>query len=77
MWFFCGTDTNHGLVGFHYVVLKDKSTVDETESTLLTTESSVITRFTRRTGINLNNVILMCWSEAQTNPQVKSLIGTF
>jgi TetR/AcrR family transcriptional regulator, transcriptional repressor of aconitase len=37
--------------------------------------TSVMTKFARRSGINLNNIILMCWSEAQTNEQVKSLIS--
>jgi len=36
-----------------------------------------IARFTSRKGIDLNAVILMCWSEAQTNPKVKSLIRSY
>jgi TetR/AcrR family transcriptional regulator, transcriptional repressor of aconitase len=32
---------------------------------------------TSRMGIDLNSVILMCWSEAQTNPKVKSLIRNY
>jgi TetR/AcrR family transcriptional regulator, transcriptional repressor of aconitase len=39
--------------------------------------TSVMTKFTRRSGINLNAVILMCWSEAQTNKPVKALISAF
>ena len=39
--------------------------------------TSAMSRFTKRSGFNLNTIILMCWSEAQTNPQVKSLIATF
>jgi AcrR family transcriptional regulator len=36
-----------------------------------------IASFTNRMGIDLNAVILMCWSEAQTNPKVKSLIRSY
>jgi TetR/AcrR family transcriptional regulator, transcriptional repressor of aconitase len=39
--------------------------------------TSIMARHTRRGDIKLNTVILMCWSEAQTNPQVKSVIVTF
>ena len=36
-----------------------------------------VVRFTNRMGIDINSVILMCWSEAQTNPEVKSLIRSY
>jgi AcrR family transcriptional regulator len=36
-----------------------------------------IASFTSRMGIDLNSVILMCWSEAQTNHEVGSLIRGF
>jgi AcrR family transcriptional regulator len=36
--------------------------------------TSAITKHTRRKGIDLNVVILMCWSEAQTNKKVRKLI---
>jgi TetR/AcrR family transcriptional regulator, transcriptional repressor of aconitase len=39
--------------------------------------TSAIAKHTRRKKIDLNVVILMCWSEAQTNAQVKKLIYTF
>lgn len=39
--------------------------------------TSAITKHTRRKGIDLNVVILMCWSEAQTNKKVRKLIYSF
>jgi TetR/AcrR family transcriptional regulator, transcriptional repressor of aconitase len=39
--------------------------------------TSAIAKHTRRKKIDLNVVILMCWSEAQTNAQVKRLIYSF
>ena len=39
--------------------------------------TSAIAKHTRRKGVDLNVVILMCWSEAQTNTQVKRLIYSF
>jgi AcrR family transcriptional regulator len=39
--------------------------------------TSTIDKHTRRSEIDLNVVILMCWSEAQTNQQVKALISGF
>jgi AcrR family transcriptional regulator len=36
-----------------------------------------IARFTSRMGFDLNAVILMCWSEAQSNAKVKSLIRDY
>jgi AcrR family transcriptional regulator len=39
--------------------------------------TSVIAQFTKRSGIDLNAIILMCWSEAQTNEQVKAEISDF
>jgi AcrR family transcriptional regulator len=38
--------------------------------------TSAIEKHTRRSEIDLNVVILMCWSEAQTNQQVKALISS-
>lgn len=39
--------------------------------------TSVIARFTNRSGLNLNAIILICWSEAQTNSKVRELINDF
>jgi AcrR family transcriptional regulator len=39
--------------------------------------TSVIAQFTKRSGIDLNAIILMCWSEAKTNEQVKAEISDF
>lgn len=39
--------------------------------------TSTIQKHTRRSEIDLNVVILMCWSEAQTNRQVETLISGF
>jgi len=39
--------------------------------------TSAMANFTRSTGINLNTIILMCWSESQTNEDVKALISGF
>jgi hypothetical protein len=39
--------------------------------------TSVIAKFTRRSGVDLNAIILMCWSEAQTNERVKAEISGF
>ena len=39
--------------------------------------TSAIQKHTKRSAIDLNVVILMCWSEAQTNQQVKALISGF
>ena len=39
--------------------------------------TSVMANFTRRSGIDLNAVILMCWSEAQTNQRVRGVIANF
>jgi TetR/AcrR family transcriptional regulator, transcriptional repressor of aconitase len=36
-----------------------------------------IALFTNHEGIDLNSVILMCWSEAQSSPKVKSLIRSY
>jgi AcrR family transcriptional regulator len=36
-----------------------------------------IASHTKRKGLNLNVIILMCWSEAQSNPKVKELIAGF
>jgi TetR/AcrR family transcriptional regulator, transcriptional repressor of aconitase len=39
--------------------------------------TSAIANFTRRPGLDLNAIILICWSEAQTNTRVKKLISGF
>jgi TetR/AcrR family transcriptional regulator, transcriptional repressor of aconitase len=39
--------------------------------------TAAITSHTQRRGLDLNVVILMCWSEAQSNPQVKKLVSGF
>jgi TetR/AcrR family transcriptional regulator, transcriptional repressor of aconitase len=39
--------------------------------------TSVMTKFTRTTKIDLNSIILMCWSESQTNEAVKVLTSGF
>jgi len=39
--------------------------------------TSAIAKHTKRAGLDLNVVILMCWSEAQTNKDVKALITGF
>ncbi|MBP5975839.1 TetR/AcrR family transcriptional regulator [Brasilonema sp. CT11] len=38
---------------------------------------SAFTKHTKRQGIDLNSVILMGWSEAQTNSDVKALVTNF
>jgi AcrR family transcriptional regulator len=39
--------------------------------------TSVMTKFARSTKIDLNSIILMCWSESQTNEAVKVLTSGF
>jgi TetR/AcrR family transcriptional regulator, transcriptional repressor of aconitase len=39
--------------------------------------ASVIAKHTKRLGVDLNVIILMCWSEAQTNKDVKALVRGF
>jgi AcrR family transcriptional regulator len=39
--------------------------------------TSAMAKHTRRRGVDLNVVILMCWSEAQTNTKVRKLISGF
>jgi AcrR family transcriptional regulator len=39
--------------------------------------TSRMAAFTKRSGLDLNAIILMCWSEAQTNERVKTLVGGF
>ena len=46
----------------------------ETPSEFIQQVTESIARFTSRMDFDLNAVILMCWSEAQTNPKVKSLV---
>jgi hypothetical protein len=36
-----------------------------------------MTKFTGRTSIDLNAIMVMCWSESQTNEPVKALISAF
>lgn len=46
----------------------------ETPAEFIQQVTESIARFTSRMDFDLNAVILMCWSEAQTNPKVKSLV---
>lgn len=39
--------------------------------------TAAIASHTRRKGLDLNVIILLCWSEAQTNTKVKDLIAGF
>lgn len=39
--------------------------------------TAAISSHTQQRGIDLNVVILMCWSEAQSNPKVKKLVAGF
>jgi TetR/AcrR family transcriptional regulator, transcriptional repressor of aconitase len=39
--------------------------------------TAAISTHTRRTGMDLNAVILMCWGEAQSNGKIKALITEF
>jgi TetR/AcrR family transcriptional regulator, transcriptional repressor of aconitase len=39
--------------------------------------TAAIIRHTRRSDVDLNKIILLCWSEAQTNPGVQNLISDF
>jgi AcrR family transcriptional regulator len=39
--------------------------------------TSAIAKHTKRGGVDLNVIILMCWSEAQTNKDVKALVTGF
>lgn len=39
--------------------------------------TSAVAKHTKRAGVDLNAIILMCWSEAQTNKDVKALITGF
>jgi len=39
--------------------------------------TSAIAKHTKRAGVDLNVIILMCWSEAQTNNNVKALVTGF
>jgi AcrR family transcriptional regulator len=39
--------------------------------------TSAIAKHTKRAGVDLNVIILMCWSEAQTNKEVKALVTGF
>jgi AcrR family transcriptional regulator len=45
--------------------------------TLVQQITSAIAGFTTRGGVDLNAVILMCWTEAQTNKEVKALVSGF
>ena len=49
----------------------------ETPAEFIQQVTESIARFTSRMGFDLNAVILMCWSEAQTNPKVKSLVRDY
>ena len=49
----------------------------ETPAEFIQEVTESIARFTSRMGFDLNAVILMCWSEAQTNPKVKSLVRDY
>jgi AcrR family transcriptional regulator len=46
----------------------------ETPAEFIQQVTESIARFTSRMDFDLNAVILMCWSEAQTNPKVKALV---
>ena len=46
----------------------------ETPAEFIQQVTESIARFTSRMDFDLNAVILMCWSEAQTNPKVNSLV---
>jgi AcrR family transcriptional regulator len=39
--------------------------------------TAAIASHTQRRGLDLNVIILMCWSEAQSNPKVKKLVSGF
>ncbi|WP_047491451.1 TetR/AcrR family transcriptional regulator [Terriglobus sp. TAA 43] len=39
--------------------------------------TAAISSHTQRGGLDLNVIILMCWSEAQSNPTVKKLVSGF
>jgi TetR/AcrR family transcriptional regulator, transcriptional repressor of aconitase len=39
--------------------------------------TAAISSHTRRKGLDLNVIILMCWSEAQSNPKVKKFVAGF
>jgi TetR/AcrR family transcriptional regulator, transcriptional repressor of aconitase len=39
--------------------------------------TSAIAKHTKRDGVDLNVIILMCWSEAQTNKDVEALVTGF
>ena len=39
--------------------------------------TSAIAKDTKRDGVDLNVIILMCWSEAQTNKDVKAIVTGF
>ena len=49
----------------------------ETPAEFIQQVTESIARFTSRMDFDLNAVILMCWSEAQTNPKVKSLVRDY
>ena len=52
---------------------KERLTPDELIHELL----RVMAQFASRKDLNFNSVIIMCWSEVQTNPQLKALIRPF
>jgi TetR/AcrR family transcriptional regulator, transcriptional repressor of aconitase len=39
--------------------------------------TAAVSSHTHQRGLDLNVIILMCWSEAQTNPKVKKLVSGF
>src|ERR1700722_19134973 len=39
--------------------------------------TAAISSHTQQRGVDLNGIILMCWSEAQSNPKVKKLVSGF
>jgi TetR/AcrR family transcriptional regulator, transcriptional repressor of aconitase len=39
--------------------------------------TAAISSHTQQKGLDLNVIILMCWSEAQSNPKVKKLVSGF
>jgi AcrR family transcriptional regulator len=49
----------------------------ETPAEFIQEVTESIARFTNRMGFDLNAVILMCWSEAQTNSKVKDLVRSY
>ena len=49
----------------------------ETPAEFIQQVTESIARFTSRMDFDLNAVILMCWSEAQTNPKVKALVRSY